>query len=250
MAAYASHSKPSTDATVNMTHKLLIVEDNADIAHLVQMHARDIDCTADIIADGRLAMTRFKQQHYDMVILDLMLPGLDGLEVCRQLRAQDTYVPILMLTSKSSELDRVLGLEIGADDYITKPFSIPELLARIKAQFRRNGALREGSQAPHTQLKSGDLRIDTGTRRVHLAEREIALTAREFDLLQHFARHPGRVYSRLQLLEQVWGHHYEGYEHTVNSHINRLRAKIETDPANPRHILTVWGVGYRFSDAP
>lgn len=247
MATCASHSNPHPPV---MTHKLLIVEDNADIAHLVQMHARDIDCDADIVADGRLALTRFRQQRYDLVILDLMLPGLDGLEICRQLRTQDTYVPILMLTSKSSELDRVLGLEIGADDYITKPFSIPELLARIKGQFRRNEALRESTLEPHAQLNSGDLQIDTGTRRVYLAERELTLTAREFDLLHHFARHPGRVYSRLQLLEQVWGHHYEGFEHTVNSHINRLRAKIETDPANPRHILTVWGVGYRFSDAP
>lgn len=233
-----------------MTHRLLIVEDNADIAQLVQLHARDIGCDADIVADGRQAMMRFRQHDYDLVILDLMLPGLDGLDVCRQLRAQNKYVPILMLTSKSSELDRVLGLEIGADDYITKPFSIPELLARIKAQFRCIEALRDGKQEPGTQLQSGDLHIDTGTRRVFIAGREIALTAREFDLLQHFMRHPGRAYSRMQLLEQVWGHHYEGYEHTVNSHINRLRAKIEDDPANPRYIITVWGVGYRFNEAP
>jgi DNA-binding response OmpR family regulator len=232
-----------------MTHKLLIVEDNADIARLVQSHVCDIDCDADIVADGRQAMTRYKQHSYDLVILDLMLPGLDGLEVCRQLRAQSTYVPILMLTSKSSELDRVLGLEIGADDYITKPFSIPELMARIKAQFRRNEALNECALETTTHFQSGDLHIDTGKRRVFMSDHEIALTAREFNLLQHFARHPGRVYSRVQLLEQVWGHRYEGYEHTVNSHINRLRAKIETDPANPRYILTVWGVGYRFCDS-
>ncbi len=233
-----------------MSHKLLIVEDNADIAHLVQAHALDIDCEADIVADGRQAMRRFQQQPYDLVLLDLMLPGLDGLDVCRQLRAQHAYVPILMLTSKSSELDRVLGLEIGADDYITKPFSIPELMARIKAQFRRSEALHDTGTDHDARLSHGELAVDSGTRRVFIGTREIALTAREFDLLQHFARHPGRVYSRLQLLEQVWGHHYEGYEHTVNSHINRLRAKIETDPANPHYILTVWGVGYRFSDSP
>lgn len=233
-----------------MTHRLLIVEDNADIALLLQMHVRDIDCEADIVADGRQAMLRFRQQNYDLVILDLMLPGLDGLEVCRQLRAQHHYVPILMLTSKSSELDRVLGLEIGADDYVTKPFSIAEILARIKAQFRRIEAFRNGVPETAGLIEIGDLHIDTDRRRVFIADREITLTAREFDLLQHFARHPGRAYSRVQLLEQVWGHHYEGYEHTVNSHINRLRAKIEADPANPRYILTVWGVGYRFNESP
>ncbi len=240
-----------------MANNLLIVEDNADIARLVAIHARDIDCAADIAPDGRQALQLFRQRDYDLVILDLMLPGLDGLDVCRELRAQPRYVPILMLTAKSSELDRVLGLEIGADDYLTKPFSIPELKARIKTQFRRsgaqlgNGVAREDGHADDrdASIVCGDLRIDAATRRVTVADRAVALTAREFDLLSHFARHPGRVYSRLQLLEQVWGYQYEGYEHTVNSHINRLRAKIETDPAEPRYILTVWGVGYRFRES-
>ena len=232
-----------------MKHNLLIVEDNADIASLIQLHAKDIDCAADIAADGKQALEMFKQNDYQLVILDLMLPEVDGLEVCRQLRASTSYVPILMLTSKSSELDRVLGLEVGADDYITKPFSIPELMARIKVQFRRNDALRLKDNSQSSHIRFGELSIDTAKRLVTVEGREVTLTAREFELLLHFASNPGLVYTRLQLLEQVWGYNYEGYEHTVNSHINRLRAKIEKDPTMPLYILTVWGVGYRFFEA-
>ena len=232
-----------------MTHRLLIVEDNTDIASLIQLHAKDIDCDSDIAADGKQALEMFKQKNYQLVILDLMLPEIGGLEVCRQLRAAASYVPILMLTSKSSELDRVLGLEVGADDYITKPFSIPELMARIKAQFRRADALQSEEKNHTTAISIGDLNIDTAKRQVIIDTKEIELTAKEFDLLLHFASNPGFVFSRLQLLEQVWGYKYEGYEHTVNSHINRLRAKIEKDPAKPVYILTVWGVGYRFCEA-
>jgi len=232
-----------------MAHKLLIVEDNPDIARLVQLHAQDIDCEADIASDGRQALVMFGQKDYQLVILDLMLPEVDGLEVCRQLRTRTGYVPILMLTSKSSELDRVLGLEVGADDYITKPFSIPELLARIKAQFRRSQAMQQHAELASDTIHFNDLAIDAGRRRVMVRDRSVALTAREFDLLLYFASHPGQVFSRMQLLEQVWGYQYEGYEHTVNTHINRLRAKIEADPAKPDYILTVWGVGYRFNDA-
>jgi len=231
-----------------MKHHLLIVEDNADIASLIQLHAKDIDCEADIAADGKQALELFKQNDYELVLLDLMLPEVDGLEVCRQLRATASYVPILMLTSKSSELDRVLGLEVGADDYITKPFSIPELMARIKAQFRRTDALQVEDKSHSTNLSFGDLSIDTAKRQVTIADKSITLTAKEFDLLLYFASNPGLVFTRMQLLEQVWGYHYEGYEHTVNSHINRLRAKIEKDPAKPVYILTVWGVGYRFCE--
>ena len=229
-----------------MKHKLLIVEDNADIASLIQLHAKDIDCSSDIASDGKQALQMFKQNDYQLVILDIMLPEVDGLEVCRQLRAAASYVPILMLTSKSSELDRVLGLEVGADDYITKPFSIPELMARIKGQFRRNDALQSKDQAQSTFIQFGELSIDSAKRLVSVAGNDVTLTAREFELLLHFAANPGLVFTRLQLLEQVWGYNYEGYEHTVNSHINRLRAKIEKDPTRPEYILTVWGVGYRF----
>jgi DNA-binding response OmpR family regulator len=232
-----------------MTHNLLIVEDNADIAGLIQLHAKDIDCASDIASNGKQALEMFERKNYQLVILDLMLPEVDGLEVCRQLRTAASYVPILMLTSKSSELDRVLGLEVGADDYITKPFSIPELMARIKAQFRRAEALHTEEKTKTTNVSLGGLSIDTAKRQVTIDGEEIELTAKEFDLLLHFSTNPGHVYTRMQLLEQVWGYQYEGYEHTVNSHINRLRAKIEKDPADPVYILTVWGVGYRFCEA-
>ncbi len=233
-----------------MTHKVLIIEDNPDIARLLRLHLRDIRCDADIAAHGGEGLRRFRDGKYDLVVLDLMLPDLDGLEVCKSLRAEPGYVPILMLTARSSELDRVLGLEIGADDYLTKPFSIPELLARIKALLRRVDALRQTTVAPLQTgtLVCGDLSIDLEKREVAIEQRLVNLTAREFDLLYHFASHPGRVYSRGQLLDQVWGYSHEGYEHTVNSHINRLRAKIEQDPAKPRYILTVWGVGYKFAE--
>jgi DNA-binding response OmpR family regulator len=234
-----------------MKRTALIIEDNGDIARLVSIHLRDMGCTADIAASGEDGIVRFRNREYDLVILDLMLPAMDGLSVCRELRREPGYVPILMLTAKSSELDRVLGLEIGADDYLTKPFSIPELLARAKALFRRTDALNaEAAREPLDEsLHHGELSIDVSRRRVLLGGREVVLTAREFDLLLHFARHPGRVFSRSQLLDQVWGYGHEGYEHTVNSHINRLRAKIEPDPAKPSYITTVWGVGYRLAEA-
>jgi len=232
-----------------MNNSILIIEDNPEIASLIQLHLKDIHCEADIAADGEQGLKRFEQGDYQLVILDLMLPVIDGLEVCKWLRSQEyAYVPIIMLTSKSSELDRVLGLEIGADDYITKPFSLPELMARVKAQFRRMEAVAAPARPSVPQLHFGDLVIDTDKHKVLLSGNVVELTAKEFDLLLHFASKPGRVYSRAELLDKVWNYRYEGYEHTVNSHINRLRNKIEEDPANPRYILTVWGVGYKFSD--
>jgi two-component system OmpR family response regulator len=233
-----------------MKPRALIIEDNGDIARLVRMHLKDIHCTADIAASGEEGLRLFRNATYDLVILDIMLPGIDGLAVCRALRAGPSYVPILMLTARSTELDRVLGLELGADDYLTKPFSIPELLARVKALFRRTEALlaRAVPGAEPDVVRRGSLAIDAAKRQVCLDVREVALTAREFDLLWHFARHPGRVFTRIQLLDQVWGYRHEGYEHTVNSHINRLRGKIEADPTRPRYVLTVWGVGYKFAD--
>lgn len=229
-----------------MNQKVLIIEDNPEIANLVELHLKDINCDADIATDGAEGLQQFNNENYDLVILDLMLPGMNGLEVCKQLRATNSYVPVIMLTSKSSELDRVLGLEIGADDYITKPFSIPELMARVKAQFRRLTAFQSPQQ--QNSIQFGDLKIEADKHRVSLKDKSIELTAKEFDLLLHFASHPGRVYNRAELLDQVWGYSYEGYEHTVNSHINRLRSKIETDPADPQYIMTVWGVGYKFNE--
>ena len=232
------------------TRRALIVEDSREIAALVKLHLRDVQCEADIATDGRRGLELASGRRYDLVVLDLMLPEMDGLAVCRAIRTLPGYVPILMLTAKSTELDRVLGLEMGADDYLAKPFSVRELRARVKALFRRVEALSAPAGAPGEDdtIERGPLRIETGKRRVDIDGREIVLTAREFDLLAHFARHPGQVFNRARLLDQVWGHNHEGYEHTVNSHINRLRAKIERDPSKPEFILTVWGVGYKFSD--
>ena len=184
----------------------------------------------------------------DLVVLDLMLPGMDGMDVCREMRNKKNYTPVLMLTAKTTELDRVLGLEVGADDYLTKPFSIPELVARVNAILRRSEQYQSTPAAETIdKLHYGELCVNPDNRTVLLGEKNIELTAKEFDLLWHFASHPGRVYTRSQLLSSVWGYGHDGYEHTVNSHINRLRAKIESDPAAPEYVLTVWGVGYKFS---
>ncbi|MCU7845356.1 MAG: response regulator transcription factor [Candidatus Thiodiazotropha sp. (ex Monitilora ramsayi)] len=233
-----------------MRRKILVVEDEPDIARLVQTHLVDNGYEADTASNGASAMRLFKQGGYRLVVLDLMLPDTDGLSLCRQMREAADYVAILMLTAKSTELDRVLGLEMGADDYLTKPFSVPELLARIKALFRRMEALKSSAEKPVVEevIEFNGLVIDVARRSVQIDGKPIELTAREFDLLLFFVRHPGRVFSRIQLLDQVWGYNHDGYEHTVNSHINRLRAKIERDPADPRYVLTVWGVGYKFSE--
>lgn len=229
--------------------KILVIEDDRDIARLIELHLRDIGCAVQVEHDGLTGLEQALSTPYDLIILDLMLPRLDGLELCRRLRARPNYTPILMLTAKSSELDRVLGLEFGADDYLTKPFSIRELLARVKALFRRIEAIgAQSAPASQEQIRVGELVIDVPRRQVTLQGKPVHLTAKEFALLLQFARHPGRVYTRAELLDLVWGYGYEGYEHTVNSHINRLRAKIEQDPAHPRYILTVWGIGYRFFD--
>ncbi|MCB2181731.1 MAG: response regulator transcription factor [Desulfobulbaceae bacterium] len=231
-----------------MAHRILIIEDNTDLAKVLQMHLQDLAFEVDLAHDGVAGLTRAEAGSYDLIILDLMLPGLDGIEICRRIRQKGPYTPILMLTSKSSELDRILGLEIGADDYVTKPFSIQELMARVKAILRRIEGLERSAKEEKEIIRAGDLVIDSSSRTVRHNGESLELTAKEFDLLLHFARHPGRVYSRSQLLDTVWGYGHDGYEHTVNSHMNRLRAKIEKDPSNPQYILTVWGVGYKFSD--
>ena len=229
--------------------KILLVEDDKDISHLVKLHLEDEGYSVDVVSDGKVGLARAQEQAYDLIVLDLMLPGVDGLEICRRLRGEPDYVPILMLTAKASEIDRIVGLELGADDYLTKPFSVRELVARVKAIFRRVGAVNAQADATDSpRVTLGDLLIETDKRKVTLKGNQVILTAKEYDLLYHFASHPGRVYTRTQLLDQVWGYGYEGYEHTVNSHINRLRGKIESDPANPEYVLTVWGVGYKFAE--
>jgi DNA-binding response OmpR family regulator len=232
-----------------VSRTVLVMEDDRDIARLLELHLRDEGYSVTIATDGKTGLQQALSKSYDLIILDLILPGMDGLEVCRRIRTGPDYTPVLMLTAKSEDLDRILGLEIGADDYLTKPFNIRELIARVKALFRRVEALREkeAREAQET-IRTGDLVIDPEKRKVIVQGKPVHLTAREFELLLEFARHPGRVYTRAQLLDKVWGYSYQGYEHTVNSHINRLREKIEGNPAKPRYILTVWGVGYRFTE--
>jgi DNA-binding response OmpR family regulator len=233
-----------------MAAKVLVVEDEPDIAHLLVKHLTDIGYAAAWAQDAQSAREAYREGAYQLLILDRMLPDADGLDLCKEIRAIGDFIPILMLTAKSTELDRVLGLELGADDYLTKPFSVPELLARVKALLRRVDALQQAAVSDERAelIRCEGLTIDIGKRHVSVDGESVELTAREFDLLLYFARHPGRVFSRVQLLDKVWGYNHDGYEHTVNSHINRLRAKIERNPAKPRYVLTVWGVGYKFTD--
>ncbi|MGH1366652.1 MAG: response regulator transcription factor [Calditrichia bacterium] len=228
---------------------VLIVEDDQEIAELIVIHLQDLFCDVQRATDGNTGLQMALNQDFDLIILDIMLPEKNGLEVLKSIRAVKSYTPILMLTAKTEELDKVLGLELGADDYLTKPFSIRELIARVKAIFRRV----EAERARHTtstldEVIFDHLYINFNMRRVRIDGKPIELTAKEFELLQLFAMNPGKTYSRQNLLEQVWGYQFHGYDHTVNSHINRLRNKIERDPANPRFIRTLWGVGYRFID--
>lgn len=226
--------------------KLLIVEDDENIAELLQLHLREEGYEIVHAADGTLGLELLKQGGWDALILDLMLPGVDGLEICRHARTMTRYTPIVMISARSSETHRVLGLELGADDYLAKPFSMLELVARVKALFRRQEAMSQNLMQDAGTLSFDRLTIDPLARDVRLREQPVELTPREFDLLWFFAKHPGKVFSRLNLLNQVWGYQHEGYEHTVNTHINRLRIKIEDNPAEPEFILTVWGKGYKF----
>ena len=228
---------------------VLVIEDQPEIANLIRLNLQDLPCKVELAFDGPSGLAAAEKKSFDLVVLDLMLPGIDGLEVCRRLRARPVYTPIMMVTAKAAEFDRVLGLELGADDYLTKPFSIRELVARVKALFRRIEKLQAGaSTEADERISLGELEVDTAKREVRLSGKSVSLTSKEFDLLLHFVRNPGRVYSRVQLLDAVWGYGYDGYEHNVNCHINRLRAKIEEDPTQPQFILTVRGVGYKLGE--
>ncbi len=232
-----------------MQRRILVIEDNKDLAGLLELHLTDHAWTVDLEFKGDTGYKKAISQEYDLILLDIMLPVMDGLEILKQLRNNNIHTHILMLTSKSSEIDRVLGLEFGADDYVTKPFSIRELIARVKAIFRRIDTFKPGLQDNMEPVLSFDsLTIIPEKRRVTINTTSIDLTAKEYDLLLYFVKHPGRVFNRSQLLDSVWGYGHDGYEHTVNSNINRLRAKIEKNPAKPEYILTVWGVGYKFRD--
>lgn len=227
---------------------ILIIEDDPDLAGLLHIHLGDLGFETEVVREGRAGLERALSGEHALLILDLMLPGMDGLEICKRLRAGQHALPILMLTARSEEFDKVLGLELGADDYLTKPFSIRELQARVKALLRRYEGVREAPPAETPLISLGALVIDTEKRKVTLHGEVLDLTSKEFELLMLFAANPGRAYSRQELLDIVWGYQYAGYSHTVNTHINRLRNKIESDPADPRFIQTVWGHGYRFAE--
>ncbi len=229
------------------SQRILVVEDDEDIARLIEMHLTDCGFAVTVVHDGTRAEQVAKDESFSLITLDLALPGVDGIELCRRLIRHSTYTPILMLSARSTELDRVLGLELGADDYLTKPFGVRELQARVKAICRRFEALaaQATGAAITSMIRVGSLVIDTERRQVTIKEKPIHLRAKEFALLAEFASHPGKVYSRAALLEAVWKYGHEGYRHTVNTHINRLRMKIEKDPARPSLIRTVHGVGYQ-----
>jgi DNA-binding response OmpR family regulator len=232
-----------------MHEHLLLVEDDDAIALALRLHLEDAGYRLHREANGQHAMAAIDRQRWDMVLLDLMLPGADGWEVCRHLRARHADVPVIMLSARAAEAYRVLGLELGADDYLAKPFSMLELVARVRALLRRIEQMRSSTAAPQ-EFRFGAYLLDTVRRELRRGEAVVALTLREFDLLHFLLRHPGRPFSRNELLQRVWGAGFDGYEHTVNSHINRLRTKVEDDPRDPHRIVTVWGVGYRLDTDP
>ncbi len=231
------------------TRRVLLVEDDAHIADLLTLHLRDEGLEVMHCARGDDGLRQLERGCWDALVLDIMLPGVDGLEICRRARAMARYTPIIIISARSSEVQRILGLEIGADDYLAKPFSVLELVARVKALLRRVEALAQNARLESGSLTIAGLAMDPVARDARLHGARLDLTPREFDLLYFFARQPGKVFSRMDLLNAVWGYQHEGYEHTVNTHINRLRAKIEADPAQPARILTVWGRGYKFAEA-
>ncbi len=229
---------------------MLIIEDDPEIIHLLEIHLKDLGCTVLSAQQGDIGLRTAINENPDLIILDVMLPEMDGIEVCQKIRAQQIKSPIMMLTARSEEIDKVLGLEVGADDYLTKPFSVREFIARVKAIFRRQ---KMETQIQPTDGNSKAMRYDTLTidvdmRKVILEGKRVELSPKEFELLVLLSSNPGKSYDRTKLLNLIWGYDFQGYEHTVNSHINRLRSKIEPDMGNPKFILTTWGVGYKFNE--
>jgi len=229
--------------------KVIVIEDEVDIAELIELHLEDLDCKAELYHNGREGYEAVLRNNPDLIILDVNLPEMNGLDICRRLRADKINVPILMLTARSEEIDKILGLETGADDYLTKPFGVRELIARVKALFRRVEIDTKTDDSQAELISFRNLSIDKSKRKVLVNDKRVELTPKEFDLLYLLASHPGVTYDRKDLLNLVWSYDFEGYEHTVNSHINRLRSKIENDPNNPDYVLTTWGVGYRFNES-
>ncbi|MBC6993497.1 response regulator transcription factor [Neolewinella lacunae] len=232
-----------------MQRNALIVEDDPDIVELLRIHMADLGCAISVAHDGRTGLEMALAEAYDLMVLDVTLPGMEGTEICRRIRGKDIDTPILMLTARSEEFDKVLGLEMGADDYITKPFSIREFIARVKALLRRAERQNVPTSAPKAvTYRYGELTIDLDKRKVARGGVRIDLSPKEFELLTLLASNPGKSFDRGKILSLIWGYDFEGYEHTVNSHINRLRTKIEPDAQQPIYILTNWGVGYRFNE--
>jgi len=231
-----------------MKKEVLVIEDDADIVELLTIHLEDLDCNVYDASDGIDGLKMAQSGNYDLIILDLMLPGMDGIEICRKLRSEEKYTPILMVTAKAEDIDKIIGLETGADDYMTKPFNVREFISRVKAIFRRVNMIRDEITRPAKIFQFKGLKIEFEKRKVYIQDQKVSLTPKEFDLLALMTLHPGRSYDREELLNQVWGYEFSGYEHTVNSHINRLRSKIEPDINKPEYILTTWGIGYRFND--
>lgn len=234
-----------------MQDSILVVEDDADIADLIRVNLCELGVDITLAHNGRTGLQRALDESFSLVILDVTLPEVNGLDICRRVREKHPEKAIIMLTSKNSETDRVLGLELGADDYMTKPFSVRELQARVRAQLRKVHLMAqspiESDSVEDKDMTIGALAISTKLHQATFFGKLLELTATEFDLLLYLAKHPNQVFSRTQLLESVWGYQHSGYEHTVNSHINRLRAKIELDATAPQIVQTVWGVGYKFN---
>ena len=234
--------------TMKMTKKVIIAEDDKAISDLLKLHLQDMDCEVISFVRGDSAMEYLTTHNCDLIVLDINLPGMNGLDICRKLRSIGNNTKVLLLTAKSEEDDKVIGFESGADDYLTKPFSIREFIARAKAMLRRADLEKPSKSSSENIIAYRFLLIDKEKRRVPIKGKNIKITPKEFDLLVMLGQQPGVNFDRKALLNQVWGYNYAGYEHTVNSHINRLRSKIETDPDNPEYVLTTWGVGYKFND--
>ena len=247
--AHSVEAAGSAVAPAAQATSLLIIEDDENISSAIQEYFSRAGYNVTTAPDGLAGIETATTVRPDVVVLDLMLPKMDGLAVCKELRSKSPQMPILMLTAKDDIVDKVLGLEMGADDYITKPFSLRELEARIKSVLRRSRAGAAGDGQDETPILRGNLRIDPVRREVTIGDKHVELTPKEFDLLRLFAANPGRVFPRKYLLEKIWDYSYEGYDRTIDSHINRLRAKIEQNPDNPQLVLTVWGIGYKFADA-
>ncbi|GIE30452.1 DNA-binding response regulator [Actinoplanes italicus] len=227
-----------------MGHRVLVVDDDPTVSDVVRRYLLQDGCDVELAGDGADGLAAIAARRPDLVVLDLMMPGIDGLEVCRRIRRQLPDLPVIMLTALGEEADRVLGLEVGADDYVTKPFSPRELVLRIRSVLRRTAAHAPNPAAP-LRLVDAELTVDTARRVADLNGAPLALTVREFDLLVHLMRHPGRAWSRAELLDKVWGWQF-GDQSTVTVHVRRLREKIEPNPAEPSRIRTIWGVGYRY----